>query len=118
MNTDKIYAEAIVNEYSKKSTTKVMQLKKLDRAAKMPAQCFAYTFGIICALIAGTGMSLCMGVIGMGTPIFMALGIVVGVIGFVGVSVNYPIYRKILSKGKEKYAGDIIRLATEIAGEE
>ena len=47
MNTDKIYAEAIVNEYSKKSATKVMQLKKLDKAAKMPAQIFTYTFGII-----------------------------------------------------------------------
>lgn len=28
MNTDKIYAEQIANEYSKKETTKVRQLKK------------------------------------------------------------------------------------------
>lgn len=118
MNTDKIYAEAIVNEYSQKSTTKVVQLKKLDRAAKMPAQIFAYTFGIICALIAGVGMCLCMGVLGSGTTIFMVLGIVIGVVGFLGVAVNYLIYKRILQSGKDKYAGDIIRLASEIAGEE
>ena len=30
MNTDKIYAESIVNEYSAKKTSKVVALKKLD----------------------------------------------------------------------------------------
>ncbi len=118
MNTDKIYAEAIVNEYSKKSTTKVVQLRKLDRAAKQPAVIFTYTFGIICALIAGTGMCLCMGVIGGGTAAFMAAGIVVGLAGFIGAAVNYPIYKRILQKSKDRYAGDIIRLASEIAGED
>ena len=117
MNTDKIYAEAIVNEYSKKSASKVVALRKLDRAAKLPAQVFAYTFGILCALIAGTGMCLSMGVIGTGTAGFLGLGIVIGVIGFAGMGVNYPLYRRILEKDKEKYAGDIIRLATEIADE-
>lgn len=118
MNTDKIYAEAIVNEYSKKSTSKVVALRKLDRAAKMPAQIFAYSFGILCCLIAGTGMCLSMGVIGGGTAGFTALGIVVGIIGFAGMAVNMPIYNRILKKGKEKYAGDILQLAAEIAGSE
>ena len=117
MNTDKIYAEAIVNEYSKKSASKVVALRKLDRAAKMPAWIFTYTFGVVCALTAGTGMCLSMGVIGGGTAAFTWLGIVVGIIGFVGMAVNYPVYQRILRKSKEKYAGDIIRLATEIAGE-
>ena len=118
MNTDKIYAEAIVNEYSKKSASKVVALRKLDRAAKMPAQIFTYTFGIVCALIAGTGMCLSMDVIGAGTAVFKGLGVVVGIIGFAGMAMNYPIYQRILQKSKNKYAGDIIRLATEIAGDE
>ena len=117
MNTDKIYAEAIVNEYSKKSASKVVALKKLDRKAKLPAQIFTYTFGIVCALVAGTGMCLSMGVIGTGTSLFTALGIVVGVVGFAGMAVNYPVFKRILQKSKEKYAGDIIRLASEIANE-
>lgn len=118
MNTDKIYAEAIVNEYSKKNASKVVALRKLDKAAKMPAKIFTYTFGIICCLIAGTGMCLSMKVIGAGTGIFIGLGVVVGIIGFVGMALNYPIYKHILQKSKEKYAGDIIRLATEITDDD
>ena len=118
MNTDKIYAEAIVNEYSKKSASKVVALKKLDRKAKAPAEIFAYSFGIVSALLLGVGMCLSMGVIGSDGTLSMAIGIVVGIIGIAGVSADYPISKKILKKSKEKYAGDIISLATEIAGEE
>ena len=117
MNTDKIYAEAIVNEYSKKSASKVVALRKLDSAAKRPAQIFTYTFGIIAALVVGVGMCLSMKVIGDGSTAMMILGIAVGIIGFIGAGVNYPIYNRILQKSKEKYAGDIIRLASEIANE-
>ena len=47
-----------------------------------------------------------------------AIGIAVGVIGIAGVSVNYPIYKKIRENDKKKYAEDIIRLAKEISEEE
>ena len=47
MNTDKIYAEQIANEYLPKETSKVVALRKLDRCAKLPANIFAYTFGIV-----------------------------------------------------------------------
>lgn len=115
MNMDKIYAEAIVNEYSKKSASKVVALKKLDRRAKLPALIFAYSFGIVSALVLGVGMCLSMGVIGGGSTVFTALGIAVGILGLAGVGVNYPIYKSILNRSKEKYAGDIINLASEIA---
>lgn len=118
MNTDKIYAEQIANDYAPKKTSKVVALKKLDKKAKRPAEIFTFTFGIIFALIFGTGMSLCMGVIGGGTTLSMIIGIVVGVIGITGCGVNYPIYKKMIEKGKQKYGSDIIRLAKEIAEEE
>ena len=38
MNTNKIYAEHIANEYSAKKESKVIALKKLDRKAKLPAK--------------------------------------------------------------------------------
>lgn len=115
MNTDKIYAEAIANEYAVKDTRKVVQLKKLDAKAKRPAEIFGYTFGIIAALVLGVGMCLSMKVIGDGSTLMTVLGIVVGVFGIAGVSVNYPIYKRMLEKGKKKYAADIIRLAKEIS---
>lgn len=116
MNTDKIYAEQIANEYAPKQTSKVKALKKLDAKAKNPAQIFTYTFGIASSLVLGLGMSLAMGVIG-GGALWMAIGIVIGCVGILGVSVNYALYKKILTKSKNKYAEDIIKLAKEIAEE-
>ena len=46
------------------------------------------------------------------------LGIVVGIIGLVGCSVNYPIYKKMLERGKEKYAYEIVELARQISESE
>lgn len=118
MNTDKIYAEAIANEYAPKKTSKAVALKKLDAKAKRPSDIFAYTFGIVSALVLGVGMCLSMSVIGSGSILMRAIGIAVGVIGIAGASVNYPIYKKIRENGKKKYAEDIIRLAKEISEEE
>lgn len=116
MNTDKIYAEQIANEYAPKDTSKVVKLKKLDSKAKMPATIFTYSFGIISALIVGTGMSLAMQAIGSGTTAIIA-GIVIGIIGFILCGINYAIYKKILEKDKEKYAYEIVELAREISEE-
>ena len=115
MNTDKIYAEALVNEYSPKDTSKVVQLRKLDAKAKLPANIFGYGFGIVMALVLGIGMCLSMKVIGDGSTATFVLGIIIGVIGIFGVSVNYPIYKKLLENGKKKYAFEIMELAKEIA---
>ena len=117
MNTDKIYAEQIANEYAPKQTSKVKALKKLDAKAKTPARVFTYTLGVVSSLVLGVGMCLAMGVIGGGTPLTMVAGIAVGCVGIAGVSVNYPLYKKVLTKSKNKYATDIIRLASEIANE-
>ena len=118
MNTDKIYAEHIANEYAPKQTSKIKALKKLDAKAKQPANIFTFTFGIGFSLVFGTGMSLAMGVIGGGSALMMGLGIAIGCIGMLGMGINYPLYKRILAKSKNKYAADIIRLANEIANEE
>lgn len=46
MNTDKIYAESLANEYAPNDTSKVIALRKLDAKAKLPATIFTYSFGI------------------------------------------------------------------------
>ena len=117
MNTDKIFAEAIANEYAPKDTSKVIALKKLDRKAKSKANIFTYTFGVIMALVLGVGMCLSMKIIGAGSTFMTVVGIIVGIIGIVGVSVNYPVYKKLLESGKQKYAFEIMQLAKEISEE-
>ena len=114
MNTDKIYAEAIANEYAPKDTSKVVALKKLDRKAKNPANIFAYSFGVVMTLLLGLGMCFSMQVIGDGSTWMTAAGIVLGLLGLAGVGMNYPLYKKILRAGKEKYAFEIMQLAREI----
>lgn len=115
MNTDKIFAEAIANEYAPKHTSKVVALRKLDRKAKGPANVFAYTFGTLMTLVLGLGMCLSMQVIGNGSALVTGCGILLGMLGFLGAGINYPIYKKILQSGKEKYAFEIIQLAREIS---
>ena len=111
MNTDKIYAESIAKDYAPKDNSKIVALKKLDNRAKLPATIFTYTWGIAFALVFGTGMSLAMQVIGNS----MVLGIIVGVIGLIGCGVNYPVYKRMLEKGKAKYAYEIVELARQIS---
>lgn len=103
MNTDKIYAEQIANEYAPKDTSKVVALRKLDARAKLPATVFTYSFGIVSVLIFGVGMCLSMGQIGS------------GIIVMIGMGVNYPIYKRILENGRKKCAFEIMELAREIS---
>lgn len=115
MNTDKIYAEQLANEYAPKDTSKAVALRKLDAKAKLPATIFTYTFGIMTALIMGVGMCLSMKVIGNGTTTTFVIGIIIGMIGLLGMGINYPIYKKMLASGKQKYAFEIMQLAKEIS---
>ena len=115
MNTDKIYAEQIANEYAPKDTSKVVALRKLDAKAKRPAIIFAFSNGIISAIILGIGMCLTMGQIGSGTLGSFVIGIIIGIIGMLGMGINYPAYKRILENGKKKYAFEIMELAKEIS---
>ena len=116
MNTDKIYAESIAKEYAPKDSSKIVALRKLDRKAKLPSAIFTYAWGIASALVLGTGMSFAMQVIGSGIS-GVVIGIIVGIIGMIGCGVNYPIYKRMLEKGKNKYAYEIVELAREICKE-
>lgn len=111
MNTDKIIAESIAKDYAPKESSKLVALKKLDNRAKLPSTIFTYSCGIISALVFGAGMCMAMGEIGGG----MVMGIIIGIIGLFGCGINYPTYKKMLEKGKKRYAYEIVQLAKEIA---
>ena len=117
MNTNKIYAEHLANEYAPKDDSKVIALRKLDARAKLPATVFTYSVGMISALIAGVGMCLSMNVIGNGSSVSFVLGVIIGLVGLAGMGINYPVYKKMLARGKQKYAFEIMELAKEISGE-
>ena len=97
----------------RKAIQKLLPLKSWTKA-KLPATIFTYSCGIISSLVFGTGMCLAMRVIGNGI-VSMVLGIIIGLIGLIGCGINYPIYKKLLEKGKSKYAYEIVELAREIS---
>ena len=59
-------------------------------------------------------MCLSMRVLSIGTSSFI-VGIIVGILGLIGIAINYPIYKKLLENGKKKYAYEIVELAKEIS---
>lgn len=60
-------------------------------------------------------MSMIMTDFGPSDNLGLILGIILGVIGFIGCGLNYPIYFKILKTRKERYAFEITQLAKEIS---
>ena len=112
MEQEKQFARQVRAEYAPGSEEegKLEQLKKLDRAARRPAEIFAYMFGIVGALVLGVGMCLAMEVIGS----MMPLGIVIGVVGIAMVTANYFLYRAILRSRKKKYAKEIVSHSDEL----
>ncbi len=111
--------EKIRTQYTEKEHTQLDALKKLDAKVKRPVNVFAYTFGTIAALIMGSGMSLIMTDIGsvLGVEDIMQTGIIIGVIGMLMAILNYPIYKKMLSSRRKKYADQIITLSDQITNE-
>lgn len=97
---------------------KMAQLRRLDGAVTQKATAVSLVFGILGALILGTGMSLAMTdigrQIGLGGEMAIVMGILIGVIGIVLVCVAYPLHNRIIRKEREKIAPEIIRLTDEL----
>ena len=112
-------AEKIRTQYVERQPSELDALRALDSKVKRPANIFGYTFGSIAAVIMGAGMSLVMTDIGatLGIENAMVPGIVVGVVGMVMALVNYPIFKRILAKGKKKHGAEILKLSESIINE-
>lgn len=111
MQNDKEFlVQKIRTQYTEQEHTALDDLKALDKKVKRPATVLAYTLGTVGALVLGTGMSLAMGVIGSSVP----LGIGVGLLGIIAVSITYPLYKGILGARRKKYAPQIIAMSDNI----
>lgn len=108
--------QKIRTQYTERENTQLDTLKALDKKVKKPANVFAVVFGIISAVVMGSGMSLVMtdigSIIGIESPMFP--GIIIGVVGLVMALLTYPMYKKILNSRKKKYASEIIKLSDSI----
>lgn len=118
-NDQEFLVQKIRSQYTEKESSKLDELKALDKKVKKPATVFAYVFGSISAVIMGAGMSLVMTDLGesLGMGDAMVPGVIIGVIGLVLVLVNYPMYKKIFGLRKEKFAEQIIKLSDKLMEE-
>lgn len=115
-NDQDFLVQKIRTQYTEKENTQLDELKALDAKVKRPANVFAYVFGSLGAIIMGAGMSLVMTDIGsaIGMENAMVPGIIVGVIGMIMAIINYPIYKKMLTSRRERYAEEVIALSDKI----
>lgn len=112
--------KAIRKKYTAPEETedKMAQLRRLDASVTQKASIYSLVVGIIGALILGGGMSLAMTDIGeqLGASgnMSMLIGIIIGVVGIILVSLAYPLYNRIVKKEREKIAPEILRLTDEL----
>ena len=108
----------IRQKYVPKEVDRMEQLRKLDAGVTRKAVVISLVAGIIGALVLGFGMSLIMTDVGETLGLYgktqVVLGVVIGMIGVVLVSVAYPIYNRIARKERERIAPEIIRLTDEL----
>lgn len=115
-NDQEFLVQKIRTQYTEKQHTELDELKALDAKVKKPVNVLSYVYGCISAIIMGTGMSLVMTDIGaaIGIANGMVPGIVIGVVGLAMALTTYPIYKKMLSGRKKKYAAQILSLSEKI----
>lgn len=115
-NDQEYLIQKIRTQYTEKEHTELDALKELDRKVKTPPTAFAYTFGTVSALIMGSGMSLLMTdlstILHIENP--TVPGLVVGIVGMLMAISTYPLYKKMLTSRRKKYASKIIALSEKI----
>ena len=85
-----------LNRLERQAEDTFNMIGKLNRSKTLGAGIFAYTFGIIAALVLGGGMCLTM-LTENSVPALVG-GIILGIAGIALCAVNYPVYKKIASK--------------------
>lgn len=108
----------IQKKYQTREVNDIDRLRMLDAKVTEKATTVSLILGIVGALILGTGMSLIMtdfgNILGLQGITNIVIGIAVGLIGLVLVTLAYPMYQKTLKKEREKIAPEILRMTEEL----
>lgn len=110
--------EKIRQKYVSREPDKMERVRMLDASASKKALSVFLVLAICGALVMGFGMSLAMTEFGESLKFdevqSMIIGIVIGVIGIVLVTLSYPISGKVLKHERQKIAPEILRLTDEL----
>lgn len=114
MNTDKIYAEAVANEYSVKTSRRVIALQKLDKWVKRPAKVIASAVGVISFILNASSFVLLVNLSPLAHISCKLWWLVLYAIGLAGIAVSPLVYKKVFEYRKRENALDVIELAKEV----
>lgn len=110
----------IRERYTKKdeSEDKMERLRRLDAGVTRKANTVSLIIGVIGTLILGFGMSLSMSELGAALGFVgntaLLVGIIIGAVGIVLLSLAYPIYNLIVRRERARIAPEIIMLTDEL----
>lgn len=97
---------------------KMTRLRRLDARVTGKARTVALILGVIGSLILGMGMSLCMTDMGKLLGAYqnwsMMIGVAIGLLGGILISLAYPVYNAIIKRERAKIAPEILRLTDEL----
>lgn len=114
MNTDKIYALSVLNEYSFKTSSKVVALQKLDKWVKYPAKIVAVTFGLVSMILNCIGLAILIEIFCFADIGQKLVGSILYIFGLIGMALTYFVYIQVLKYRKKQNAFDVIELAKEV----
>ena len=105
--------DSIRRQYApqEKTETKLERLRRLDSLVKNTAIIWSLVLGVFGCLIFGIGLTMVL------EWSILLWGIVLMVIGSVPMAIAFPVYNKLLKKGKAKYGDEILRLSEELLNE-
>ena len=105
--------DSIRRQYApqEQTETKLERLRRLDSLVKNTAIIWSLVLGVFGCLIFGLGLTMVL------EWSILLWGIVLMVIGSVPMAIAFPVYNKLLKKGKAKYGDEILRLSEELLNE-
>ena len=105
--------ESIRRQYTsdKGKEGKIERLRSLHAKVTGKATAISLALGVMGTLLFGGGMAL---VLEFGK---ITLGILLALLGVPPIMAAYPVYNSVMSRGKQKYGEEILRLSEEILGE-
>lgn len=103
---------------NEKEESKIERVRRLDKGVTKKATSVAIALGVIGSLILGFGMCLIMteisSILGKYESNAFIIGLIIGTLGIITVSIAYPVYNAIVKKEKAKIAPEILRLTEEL----
>ena len=105
--------DSIRRQYSpqEQTETKLERLRRLDGLVKNTAIIWSLVLGVLGCLIFGLGLTMIL------EWDILLWGIILMAVGSVPMAVAFPLYNRLLKKGKAKYGDEILRLSEELLNE-